>query len=115
MAVWHKKQALCRWRKLAERENVWPILPPEPSGEQNQSLQQGERAGNSFAGRGSCHLPEDGNAYMKNGHSEHEMYKNGPKMSVLYIRRMIFSMYGGGQMLYNIDSHMDKSVIADRR
>lgn len=57
----------------------------------------------------------NGNAYMKNGYPEHEMYKNGLKMSVLYIRRMIFSMYGGGQMLYNIDSHMDKSVIVDRR
>jgi len=62
-----------------------------------------------------CHLSMDGNAYIKNGCLEHEMYKNGPKMSVLYIRRMIFSMYGGAQMLYNVVSHMDKSVIIGRR
>lgn len=53
----------------------------------------------------------NGNAYIKIAVFVQNKYKFGAKMSVLYIRRMIFSMYADGQMTYNGHSHMDKSVM----
>ena len=50
-------------------------------------------------------------AYTKKAADEQNKYKNGLKMSVLYISWMIFSMYAGCQMTYNEHRHMDKSVM----
>jgi len=53
----------------------------------------------------------NGNAYIEKTVFVQEKYKNGAKISVLYICWMFFSMYAGSQMLYNESSHMDKSVM----
>ena len=41
-----------------------------------------------------------GSAYMGNTEFVQKMRENGSKMSVLYIRRMLFSMYAFDEMLY---------------
>lgn len=53
----------------------------------------------------------DGSAYMKKRIFEQNKYKNGSKMSVLYMSCMFFSMYASAQMPYNERADMDKSVI----
>lgn len=53
----------------------------------------------------------NGNAYMKKSTFVQNKYKNSLKMSVLYMRSMIFSMYDDAQIAYNDDSHMDKSAM----
>lgn len=53
----------------------------------------------------------DGNAYMKKRVFVQNKYKNGAKMSVLYISYMFFSMYAFCKFAYNEGDHMDKSVM----